>query len=133
MTQPIMSDAEPNDHDNDPDNPTKTAVVVPVYVTGLPLFWRGCNGQYSPLYDHNGQFTGRWECDRTHYWGLSLRQLILEFDDSQRRWVLSVSTGFGRGAVFKSRSGIDIKDPTWASWPQGICVSRVQPWFWQTL
>lgn len=106
----------------------------PVYVTGLPLCWRGCNGQYSPIFDNAGGFTGMWSCDRETYWGIPLVRVTLKYDSDTQRWVLMSDGGlYCDEVIFASRTCTSDNHPRFVRWPEGICVSHIKPWFWQVL
>lgn len=112
----------------------RTTDLSPLYVTGLPLSWRGCNGRYSPVYDRDGQFTNTWECERTSYWGLTLRPLIIRFDEVEKTWVFQTEGFLGLPSVlFTSRRGPPTSHPCTVAWYDGIKVSHDKPWFWQVL
>jgi len=109
-------------------------IARPVYVTGMPLCWRGCNGQYSPLFDRAGNFINAWMCDRQHYWGITLRSVVLKYDVDTQKWAFVADGGLDEDeTVFASRSCPQLSHPRLVTWPQGICVSHAKPWFWQTL
>lgn len=113
-------------------NPQKTD---PVFVTGLPLSLRGCNGRFVPTKTTERETDGEWTCERSTYWGFKVCPMMLQYDALARAWELVRYTpDEGWKSIFNAQVHPGFKNhPCFASWPAGIKVSTEEPRFWETL